>query len=554
MSSILGFSGHANTDPKNWTKEKMLKLADKFVDKGDYQDLYTHSDETGLIYLVHNRLVTVGLETETFSSKDDLAIAFDGKILNYAEFDDVFQEKDTVSYDSDTSYEFILYVYRNLIQISENGSVPEEFEIDPDAGETSSEEKNLVQIMNDLADGTIDLVTAFKFFFLNVVGDYAFVLHDITRQKTLMCRGGIGLTPLYYGITQLGEFMMSSEKKTLIEDCVIVIPFPPNSYIYDKISGNIPTIHQIQPHLWNPPDDSVISSIAFESGQATRKTFAIDDLLQTEIDRNLSVNKLPYGVIVDETLQSKIMVKVMHSYSRDLYNQWGKRLHTFSVHLEGYSLHDSTQEILDQIDSIHYCYEYTVAQAWAILPQLIYILESTDLDLVLRSLPLYFLLLKIKNVFHLKTVYHSLGPELFQNFTDREDSQKVLQGMSEKYGALTNKLPSAHEMEFELPLMAPEILNLLYPLSDEYWNNTDASEDFHLFRTFARRLNFNDTAGETEKAAEKATLKTGLEALANGLVTDQEFGTGLLIFAANPPSSKLDYYFRKIYLGHFGNK
>lgn len=547
-------------------------MANKFVDKGDYQDLYSHIDSTGLIYLIHNRLVTVGLKTENFTSKDNFMIAFDGKILNYTNFDDVFKKNinsissiiyDRIHYDSDTSYEFILYVYHYFLIISEkeqDGLFLEEFKINEDLQTTSKEEANLNKIMNDLALGTIDLITAFRMFFLTIIGDYAFILHDLDRQKTLICRGGIGLTPLYYGITQLGEFMVSSEKKTLIDDCIIIKPFPSNSFMYDKITGNIPITNQINPCSWDSSNHLNLKNANFEPGLSNLISFQIDDLLQKEINTNLSVNRLPYGVIVDGTLESKIMVKIMHTYSRDLYNQWGKRLHTFSIHLNGYDLHDSTREVLDLIQSVHYSYEYTIDQAWDILPTLIYILESTDFDLILRSLPLYFLLLKIKKTFHLKTIYHSLGPELFRDFTNRENIQKTFTKMSEKYGALTNKLPSSHGIEFEIPFMNRGILEKLYNLSDEYWNytntntNTQKSENFHVFREFGRRLKLDDTSGEIEIKSERESLQTGLEYKVASLVTDQEFGTGLLLFADNPPKSKLEYYLRKLYLKHFGNK
>lgn len=551
MSSILGFSGHANTDKTVWTKEKVLALASKFQDQGDYQDLYEHEDSDGLLYLVHNRLVTVGLETTTFTEKDNLVVAFDGEIFNYQKFDDLFKKTGSM-FESDTSYEFMLYAYRNLVRVSEEGSVPDEFVYDLDGDDISDEERTFITLMTSLADGDMTLMETFSFFLQIIQGDFSFVLHDIDRKKSFMVRKGVGTTPLYYGITQFGEFMIASEKKVLIDDCILIVPFTPNSFVYANIIGKIPVITPIIPLAWNRETDGITE---FETGLFQLAVFDKFNRLEKFIKTAIQVNKLPFAFLFNGSLESQLVLKIANRVMKK-ESKWGLSPHVFSIHLKDNSFPESINQFLVDQGVISYGYTYTVDQAFAAIPKIVYLLETASVDIVLEAIPTYLLLDKIQKGFYLKYLYSSLGLDEYRDFPDRATLKTRFQGFSEKYSALGNKLPSGFGIQFDSPLIQSNLVELIYRFNADFWDNTykNETEDYHFVREMGRQFGIHDKDGETAFREERTTLQNALETKVSSLVTNQEFGTGLLLFPTNPPTSKLDYYFRKIYMGYFGNK
>jgi asparagine synthetase B (glutamine-hydrolysing) len=552
MSSILGFSGHSNSNKSVWTKDKILKLAGKFQNEGDYQDFYEHQDDSGLLYLVHNRLVTVGLETTTFMGKDNLVVAFDGEIINYQKFDDLFKKTGSV-FDSDTNYEFLLYVYRNLVRVSEEHSVPDEFKYDLNDKGISSEELVFVKLMELVANGNKTLFEAFTHILNIIRGDFTFVLHDVNRKKSWMIRKGYGLTPLYYGITQYGEFMIASEKKVLIDDCAMIFPFTVNSFVYGQIIGNIPTIIPIIPYLpWI--EDSTYET-KYNAEIFRRSVFDQFNNLEKFIKTSIQVNKLPFALLFDGSLESQLTLKTMNRVMKT-ESKWGAYPHVFSINLEENTFPDSIKTFLSESGIIHYSFKYTIQNVLPVVSKIIYIMETNDMDTILSAIPLYLLLDKIQKCFHLKYLYSSMGLDEFRFYVDRSTLKTKFQAYSEKYSALGNKLPSAFGIQLNVPFIEAGLVANSYNFDNEFWNNNYKGEieDFHLMREMSRQFSIMDKDGENAFRNEKSTLKNSLEKEVMGLVTDQEFGTGLLLFQNNPPRSKLDYYFKKIYMEYFGNK
>jgi asparagine synthetase B (glutamine-hydrolysing) len=556
MSSILSFSGHINSDKSIWTKDKILKMADKFQTRGDYQEIYQNLEGDTLMYLVHNRLAIVGLETTSFMGKDNLVVAFDGEIINYQNFDDLFKKTGSV-FESDTDYEFLLYMYSNLVKVSEEHVVPDEFKFndtDKTSQNISVEEKLFSKMLIAVADGTKNLLEAFEYMLNSIKGDFAFILHDINRKKSLIIRKGYGLTPLYYGITQSGEFIIASEKKILVDDCIMIKSFPYNSFIYDHIDVN--TINQldiIKPILNMKWLGENSSKTKYSDNQDFKRiVFNQFTNLEKFMSNSISINKLPFGLIFNGSLDSQILLKIVNK-TMIKESKWGVHPHVFSIHLKGYSFPNPIKQFLKDSEVIHYTFTYTIEDALKFISKIIYIMESYDMNTILSAIPLYFLLNKINKSFHLKYVYAPIGLDEFR-MKDLTNDFKVY---SEKYGSLGNKLPSSIEMKINMPFIESGMTVSASVLDNEYWNNVYKGdmEDFHLIREMARQYGIQDKEGETCYRDEINVLKDSLENELNksGLVSDQEFATGLILYHNNPPKSKLDYYIKKIYTSNFKN-
>jgi len=540
MSNILSFSGHINTIKSIWTKDKVLKLACKSGQSYDYQNLYQNLDENNLVYLVHNSLVTVGVSTTTFMGTNDIVIAFSGEIINYQDFNDLFKKRNH-TFESDTDYEFLIYLYTILLKVSEDHTIPDEFKYDLESKNISSEEHGCLKLIESIANNNKTLLEAFEHILNIIQGDFAFILYDTKLKKYLIVRKGYGITPLYYGITQSGECIIASNKRCLNDDCIIIKTFPDNCVLYSSISYDICNNIKSILRLGWLRDNNSISEIKYSDEVFKKLVFNQFTTLEKFIMTSIKNNKLPFGLLFDGSFESQIMLKIMNKCMKK-EPKWGSYPHIFSIHLEEY-IKNVNENVLIDPNVTHYNFKYSLKDVMNVVPDIIYIMETSDVDIILRAIPLYFLLTKINKGIHLKHLYSPLGLDEFRYFVDRTTLTNKFQKYSEKYGALGYKLPSYLGITLNMSYIAAGLIWQLYNLEKEYWNN------FGVMREMAKQYGITDEIClENEKNYLKNMLEKESEVIG---ITDQEFETGLMIYQDDPPQSKLDYYIRKIYKNHF---
>jgi len=69
-------------------------------------------------------------------------------------------------------------------------------------------------------------------------GIFAFVLHDVERDRYLIARDPIGVMPLYTGRDEHGTLFVASEMKALVGVCRTIEDFPPGHYL-DSAVGEV---------------------------------------------------------------------------------------------------------------------------------------------------------------------------------------------------------------------------------------------------------------------------------------------------------------------------
>ena len=59
------------------------------------------------------------------------------------------------------------------------------------------------------------------------------ILYDVKNREYIAARDPIGIRPLYYGITDKGNYVFASEPKNLLGLSGKIMPFPPGHYFKD---------------------------------------------------------------------------------------------------------------------------------------------------------------------------------------------------------------------------------------------------------------------------------------------------------------------------------
>ena len=163
MCGVAGFIGFA----------KGLDLARQanriqFHRGPDYQDVW----EGQSICLSHQRLSIIDLSGRSNQplEKDSLVIVFNGEIYNYKELKSKLETTQNVKFDTSSDTEVVLEMFRHY-------------------GDACLQE---------------------------LIGMFAFAIHDMESRKTFIARDHFGIKPLFYASNK-GRFAFASELKTLVE-------------------------------------------------------------------------------------------------------------------------------------------------------------------------------------------------------------------------------------------------------------------------------------------------------------------------------------------------
>ncbi|MBE9077266.1 asparagine synthase B [Romeria aff. gracilis LEGE 07310] len=221
-------------------------------------------------------------------------------------------------------------------------------------------------------------------------GMYAFAIADQTRL--LVARDPIGIKPLYYA-EEDGRFIFASELKAIAQRCDRVQEFPPGTY-FDSDSG-FSTFYSV-PDI--PPDQDADPESLI---QAVRKT------LEMAVKKRL-MSDVPVGCFLSGGLDSSLITAIAKQHLDEL--------HTFSIGTEGSRDLKAARLVAEHVGTIHHEYVITPDEVTALLPEILYYLESFDQDLVRSAIPCYFTSRLAAE--HVKVILTGEGAdELFAGYT-----------------------------------------------------------------------------------------------------------------------------------------
>jgi len=194
-------------------------------------------------------------------------------------------------------------------------------------------------------------------------GMYAFAIAD--EEHLILARDAIGIKPLYYGY-QENALLFASEMKALAPLCDEISEFPPGHYFHSqKGLSAFYTVPELLPQ----------QDLKLEEGITQ-----IRQTLEEAIVKRL-MSDVPLGAFLSGGLDSSIITAIAKKYQ--------KELHTFSVGVEGSRDLEAARRVASYLGTIHHEYIITPEEIIAKLPEIIYYLESYDLDLIRSAIPCY---------------------------------------------------------------------------------------------------------------------------------------------------------------------
>ncbi|MDB9529670.1 asparagine synthase B [Oscillatoria sp. CS-180] len=363
-------------------------------------------------------------------------------------------------------------------------------------------------------------------------GMYSFVISD--GDEWLAGRDRIGIKPLYYGTTGDSIFF-ASELKALVNSAETIREFP-NSHYYHSKAGLIPYYQFPEVTAFRQDLETILPDIRQTLARSVQKRLMAD---------------VPVGVFLSGGLDSSIIAALM--------KQQVSELHSFSVGLPHSPDLKAARLVAEHLGTIHHEYVYSEEEMQAILPDVIYYLESYDPALIRSAIPCYIVSRLASQ--HVKVVLSGEGADeifagysYFEDYDDsralHQESVNILRGLHNLNLQRVDRMTMAHSLEGRVPFLDIDFIELCLQIDPhlklystfgiEKWLLRKAFEDLLPKEVVWRdKMEFAQgcaSSGVVEQHAEAAISKPALEAA---------------IAQGAPVSSREELFYYQIFHKHF---
>ena len=290
---------------------------------------------------------------------------------------------------------------------------------------TDSDTEVVVHLYEDEGTGTAEMLD----------GMFAFAIAD--GDDIYLARDPVGIKPLYYG-KRSGSTIFASELKALAGVAENVREFPPGHWFHSQ-SG----FHQ----YYDVPNLDPLKSSDEEHAARVRQ------VLERSVVKRL-MSDVPLGSFLSGGLDSSAAASIA---SRHIDG-----LNTFAVGIEGSRDLEAARVAAKFIGSKHHEYLVTKKEVASCLPEIVYSLESFDMDLVRSAVPCYFASRLAAE--YVKVIFTGEGAdELFAGYTYQKDItdedalraelRRSIQGLHNTNLQRVDRLTMAHGIEARVPFL-----------------------------------------------------------------------------------------------------
>ena len=389
-------------------------------------------------------------------------------------------------------------------------------------------------------------------------GIFAFALYDIEKDEFFIGRDHIGIIPLYQGWDEQGTYYVASELKALEGYCHRIEEFLPGQYYYSPDGA---------PVKWYHRDWTDYAAVK----ENTTEIAAIHKALEDAVERQL-MSDVPYGVLLSGGLDSSIISAIakrkasMRIESGNTEQAWWPQLHSFAIGLSGSPDLVAARKVADHIGTVHHEIHFTVQEGLDALRDVIYHIETYDVTTVRASTPMYLLARVIKSM-GVKMVLSGEGAdEIFGGYlyfhkapNAEEFHKETVRKLSKlhQYDCLrANKSLAAWGVEGRVPFLDKEFMDVAMRL-----NPADKMAGKERIEKWVLRKAFEEYLPESIVWRQKEQFSDGvgynwidtLKELTAEHISDEMMAAVSERFPINPPLSKEEYYYRRIFEEHFGS-
>ncbi|MGY6629976.1 MAG: asparagine synthase B [Wenzhouxiangella sp.] len=386
-------------------------------------------------------------------------------------------------------------------------------------------------------------------------GIYAFVLWDEQAQRYLIARDPLGVIPLYHGRDDDGLLWVASELKAIEPLCRQVHLFPPGHRL-DSSDGEIRRWYQ---PAWREFDQ------ASEAGEPA----ALRTALEAAVHRQMMCD-VPYGVLLSGGLDSSLVASIAQRFadrrieSDDTEAAWWPRLHSFAIGLDGSPDLAAARIAADAIGTQHHEFIYTIQEGLDALDDVIRHIETFDVTTIRASTPMFLLARRIKAM-GVKMVLSGEGAdEIFGGylyFHKAPDARAFHEETVRKLDKLhlydclrANKSMAAWGVEARVPFLDLEFLDVAMSLDPAAKMAGGGRPEKAILREAGEGLLPREILWRQKEQFSDGVGYGWIDALrdhADRQVSDRELAEAEQRFPLNPPLTKEQYLYRRIFERHF---
>ena len=369
----------------------------------------------------------------------------------------------------------------------------------------------------------------------NLDGMFALVIAD--GEHLYAARDPIGIKPLYVAEVD-GRLLFASELKAFPSSVSQAQEFPAGTWFHSETG--------FRPYYELPAYEPDSRSQAEPDALASALRATIEDAVHKRL-----MSDVPVGAFLSGGLDSGIITAIARQHVSEL--------HTFSVGFEGSDDLEAARSLSRVLDTIHHEYVLNEDEIRAKLPEILYYLESFDLDLVRSAIPCYFAARLASD--HVKVILTGEGAdELFAGYAyykDYSNRAKTLQDeLRRSVGSMhdinlqrVDRMTMAHSVEGRVPFLDLSMIDLAFrvpaelklypapgPKATEKWILRKACEDLLPAEILWRRkAQFDEGSGIAER----------MGAILRGCIADAE--------PAAPARNSEEQVYLDIFVRQFSN-
>jgi len=376
-------------------------------------------------------------------------------------------------------------------------------------------------------------------------GIFGFVCVGNDGSDIIAARDHCGIKPLYIGKGKGGCTWFASELKAIHDQCDSIEEFPAGHY-WTPESGFI--------KYYNPEwdDDNYIGA---------KDTSHIREIL-TQAVRDQMMSDVPIGLLLSGGLDSAVISSIIKPMLEDTE----QRYITFTVGQEGSPDITAARMMSDFLGTDHHEYLFTSEEACAIIPDVVYHLETYEPELIRSAIPNYFLARLASK--HVKVVLTGEGSdELFAGylyFRDAPNSAAIHKELRRIFHHLHNvncqradRMTMAHGLEARVPFLDPHVIDAVMQVDPDYKRIVGEEKP----EKHALRALFDGEIPDPVLWRTKAMQCEGvglswvedLQAFCDAQVSDEDFAKAEALYEINPPKSKEEMYYRQLFDSNYNN-
>ena len=371
--------------------------------------------------------------------------------------------------------------------------------------------------------------------FSRLDGMFALVLYN--GKDIIVARDPLGIKPLYRG--EKGDYLFFASEIKALEGIVDRIrEFPAGHYYSSKTDGY--TQYYRVPS--EAPEERDIESI----------TATLREKLTRAVRKRL-MSDVPLGVFLSGGIDSSIIAAV----TRKHFDQ----LNSFSVGMENSPDLAYARMVADFLGTDHHEYVYSQDEMLAILPEVIYHLESYDPPLVRSAIPTYFVSRLASQ--HVKVILTGEGSdELFAGYryfeeinkkeTLHDESVRIISGLHNLNLQRVDRITMAHSLEGRVPFLDIDFVEYATSIDPRLKLSSDERPEKWLLRKAFSGYLPDEVLWRTKMEFADGCGSSGLIArYAEEMISDLEFEAERHPTPNIELTSKEELYYYRIFHGFF---